>query len=102
MYRVWWNADYPDPDNFLRVCIRRRTRWRNEVYHGLVAAAKGAMEQGERMNLYQKADRILIEEASIIPLEYGCFHLLVKPWVRTYPTSPMHAWYWKDVILEPH
>ena len=102
MYRVTWIADYPDPDSFLRVCIRHRTRWRDENYDRLVAAARGAMDQGERITLYQQADRILVEEAPIVPLYYGCYHLLVKPWVRTCPTSPMHSWYWRDVILEPH
>ena len=97
-----WIADYPDPDSFLRVCIRHRTRWRNEVYDRLVAAARGVMDQGERITLYQQADRILVEEAPIVPLYYGRYHLLLKPWVKKFPTSPMHSWYWKDVILEPH
>ena len=102
MVPLWWFAEYPDPDSFLRVCIRRRTRWRDEVYDRLVAAARGVMDQGERIMLYQKADRILVEEAPIVPLHYGRLHLLLKPWVRRYPTSPMLSWYWKDVILEPH
>ena len=102
MSLLWWIADYPDPDSFLRVCIRRRTRWRDEVYDRLVAAARGVMDQGERITLYRQADRILVEEAPIVPLFYGHFHLLLKPWVRRYPTSPMNAWHLEDVILEPH
>jgi ABC-type oligopeptide transport system substrate-binding subunit/class 3 adenylate cyclase len=102
MFRAIWFADYPDPDSFLRVCIRDRTRWRNEVYERLVAAARGAMDPGERIKLYHQADRILVEEAPIVPLFYGCFQLLLKPWVRKYPTSPMNSWYWKDVVIEPH
>jgi oligopeptide transport system substrate-binding protein len=102
MHSFWWVADYPDPDSFLRLCIGRRTRWRNEVYDRLVAAARGAMDQGERLKLYQQADRILVEEAVIVPLTYGRFPLLLQPWVKKYPTSPMNAWYFEDVILEPH
>jgi len=60
------------------------------------------MDQEERMRMYQQADRILIEEAPILPLAYGRFHMLVKPWVRRYLTSPLRWWYWKDVIIEPH
>jgi len=51
---------------------------------------------------YQQADRILVEAAPILPLLYERFHLLVKPGVKKYPTSPMTAWFWKDVIIEPH
>jgi len=43
-----------------------------------------------------------MEEARIMPLTYVQEHLLIKPWVRRFPTSAMGAWFWKDVIIEPH
>ena len=67
------------------------------VFH----VARG-MDQGERMRMYGQADRILVEEAPILPLVYGRFHTLVKPWVKKFPTSPMKVWFWKGVIIEPH
>jgi hypothetical protein len=54
------------------------------------------------MKLYRQADKILVEHAVIIPLTYGRLHLLVKPWVRKLPMSPVKAWFWNDVILDPH
>jgi hypothetical protein len=42
-----------------------------------------------------------MEEAALIPLTYGRGHLLRKPWVKRYPTSPAKWWFWKDVIIEP-
>ena len=39
---------------------------------------------------------------NIMPLIYGRWHLLVKPWVRKFPTSAIKLWFWKDVIIEPH
>ena len=60
------------------------------------------MDQAERMRMYEEADRILVEEAPILPLHYGRSHVLVKPWVRKHPTSPQKLWFWKDVIIEPH
>ena len=98
-----WAADYPDPDNFLRVSPHRRyTRWRNEAYEGLVEEARRVMDQGERMRLYGEADRLLIEDAAIMPCIYGRWTLLVKPWVRKYPLSGIRWCFWKDVIIEPH
>ncbi len=104
MWMVEWLVDYPDPDNLLRVSRQLwvAPNWRNEVCEGLVEGARRVMDQGERMRMYQQADRILIEEAPILPLYYGRFHLLVKPWVRKHPTSPQKLWFWKDVIIEPH
>ncbi|UCH09124.1 MAG: AAA family ATPase [Fidelibacterota bacterium] len=103
MFIHGWAADYPDPDNFLRVGFRRHeTGWRNETYDRLVEEARRLMDQGERMKLYGQADRILIEEAPIMPFTYGRSGYLLKPWVRRFPTSPMKVWFWKDVIIEPH
>ncbi len=105
MFSLFWTADYPDPDNFLRAAvssIRGLTWWQNEAYDGLVEEARRAMDQEERMKLYHQADRILVEEAPIMPLQYPWWPLLVKPWVSKYPTSPMRRNFWKDVMIEPH
>jgi oligopeptide transport system substrate-binding protein len=98
-----WLADYPDPDSFLRANpVRRWTRWQNGAYDRLVEEARQVTDQGKRMKLYGQADRILVEEAAIVPLTYERLHLLVQPWVRRYPTSAIKYWFWKDVIIEPH
>jgi ABC-type oligopeptide transport system substrate-binding subunit len=103
IFSLAWRAEYPDPDNFLRVApIRRYTRWHNQAYDRLLGQATRCMDQTERMRLYGKADRLLIDEAVIMPYAYGRFDLLVKPWVRGLPTSATRYWFWKDVILEPH
>jgi oligopeptide transport system substrate-binding protein len=100
---VGWVCDYPDPDSFLRVGLGRDViGWRNEAYIRLVEDARQVMDQSERMSLYQRADRILVEDAAVLPLSYGRFHLLVKPWVRKYPVSPVAWSFWKDVIIESH
>jgi oligopeptide transport system substrate-binding protein len=100
-----WAADCPDPSSFLAVPgthLRRFTHWRNEAYERLVEDARAAMDQGERVALYRQADRILVEEAAIVPLGYARNHLLVKPWVKRFPRSAMKSWFWKDVVIEPH
>ena len=98
-----WAADYPDPDGFLRTAMwKNLTGWQNKAYEGLVEDARRVMVQDDRMRMYQQADVILVKEAPILPLFYGRFHLLVKPWVRKYPTAPIKTWFWKDVIIEPH
>jgi ABC-type oligopeptide transport system substrate-binding subunit len=99
---LWaWVADYPDPDNFLRVSpFRDQTRWQNEAYDGLVEQARQVMDQEERLRLYKQADRMLIGEAAILPLVYHRSHLLMKPWVIRAPISSMAYWFWKDVVIE--
>jgi ABC-type transport system substrate-binding protein len=103
IYCISWTADYPDPDNFLRLfSLQRWSRWRNKTYDRLIEEARGVLDQGKRMRLYGQADRVLVDEAAIIPLTYYRIHLLVKPWVSKYPTSAIEVVFWKDVIIEPH
>ncbi len=99
-----WIADYPDPDNFLRVGPAIwLPGWGNETYAGLVEEARRSMDQEKRMDLYKQADKILVEEAAIMPLNYVRLHLLIKPWVKKHATSATTTWwFWKDVIIEPH
>jgi ABC-type oligopeptide transport system substrate-binding subunit len=101
---IWgWAADYPDPDNFLRVGFPwDLTGWRNSNYDRLVEKARRAMDQQERIRLYREADRILVQEAAIMPVFYMRRHNLVKPWVRKYPVSAITSSAWQDVVLEPH
>ena len=104
LYILGWRADYPDPDSFLRALIgdTQRQRWRNEDYKGLVKQAQHSLDQGERIKLYGEAERILAEEAPIMPLFHRSTSLLVKPWVTRFPTTGLREWFFKDVIIEPH
>jgi oligopeptide transport system substrate-binding protein len=103
MWSSAWQADYPDPDNFLRSGQRSfATGWRSEAYDRLVEEAGRSMHQARRMKLVGRADRILVEDAVLMPYGHARWKLLVKPWVKRYPISPMRQWFWKDVVIEPH
>jgi ABC-type oligopeptide transport system substrate-binding subunit len=91
-----WTADYPDPHSFLSPeILGRHTGPLCEEYLTLIEQAKGLTNQKQRMSLYREADRMVIEEAIIMPLHYWQRHELVKPWVVT-------AGQLKDVIIMPH
>jgi len=103
MWMVSWYADYPDPDDVLRVswwidfC-----GWENEEFGDMVEGARRVLDQAERMRMYKQADRLLIEEAAFIPFSYRRFHMLVKPWIKNFSTSALKWWLWKDILIEPH
>jgi ABC-type oligopeptide transport system substrate-binding subunit len=101
---VVWTAQYPDPDNFLRVGFGgERTWWRHEEYDRLVERARRLLDQGERMGLYRRADQILVDEAPFLPVVYYQEQALFKPWVKRYSMTAMGGWSpWKDVAIEPH
>jgi ABC-type oligopeptide transport system substrate-binding subunit/predicted Ser/Thr protein kinase len=98
-----WGADYADPDDFLRLALLQAIElWGHEEYIRLIEQARHSLDQEQRLEMYRKADRILMEEVPVFPLMYGRGHMLLKPWVKQYPFSPMRWNYWKDVIIEPH
>jgi oligopeptide transport system substrate-binding protein len=99
VYPMGWVADYPDPDSFLRVCVRSHIpHWRNDQYDQLLEAAQQTLDQLERMKLYKQMDKILIEQAVIMPITYGRHHELIKRWVK----YPFGAKGFEYVIIEPH
>jgi oligopeptide transport system substrate-binding protein len=96
MGSLGWVGDYPDPDNFLRLGIPRWTGWQHDAFEALIEKSRRSMDQNERLALLREADKILMEEAPIIPLDYWGDKYLVKPWVRRFSPS------WKYIILDPH
>jgi ABC-type transport system substrate-binding protein len=103
LHVMGWIADYPDPDTALRVAMHQPyCRWHNEQYERTLESARRITDEAERTKFYRAADRLLIEEAAILPLFHGRYHQLVKPWVKRFPISPIGASYWEEVIIEGH
>jgi oligopeptide transport system substrate-binding protein len=99
-------AHYPDSATFVGPARRDEGHaayvWQHAAYERLVEEAAQATDQAQRVRLYQQMDRTVVEEAWMVPLWYGRRHLLVKPWVVRFPTSPIIFCFWEDVIVEPH
>jgi len=102
LFYMGWVPDYPDPDTYLRVPIRDQTKWRHPTYDELINRALEVTDQRQRMRLYSEADRLLVQEAAIVPLNYSQVRLLIKPWVREYPVHAFSYYAWKRVVIEPH
>jgi len=98
-----WSADYPDPDNFLRIgAIEAIEAWENAKYDELVESARRSINQEDRIGKYIEAQRILIDEVPLFPLTYNRGHALLKPWISQYPLTPMRWNDWKNVVIENH
>jgi len=94
-------ADYEDPHNFLADEKSRWGFWTQKDYDRLIEQARRTLDQGERIKLYKQADRILVEEAAIVPLCYGRSIFLRKPWVKGLGPD-MIDYCGRDTIIEPH
>jgi oligopeptide transport system substrate-binding protein len=103
IFMIAWMGSFPDPDDFLSIALNKNLlMWEDEELQKLVLQAKHTADDVQRIQLYQRADKKLINDAAIMPLSYGQHHLLLKPWVKKFPLSPLRLWFWKEVLLDPH
>ena len=94
LFRASWIADYPDAENYLSVFYSKNpappnyTRYDNPLYDKLYETALQTIDDKERFALYQQMDKMIIEDAPIIPLWYDeAIHLVRKNISGFYPNS---------------
>jgi ABC-type transport system substrate-binding protein len=104
-FLLGWEADFPDPSNFLEVLLHSKNIGSNnntnysdpEVDHLLDAAAHTA-DQAARMRLLQSAERIAVEDAPWVFLFHPTSYAIVSARVRDFRLHPLrparfeHVW----------
>ena len=73
VFRSGWGADYPDPDNFMKLFTsdsgNNNGRWKNPHYDQLLDQAARESDPAQRTALYDQAQKLLTEtDAAIVPL----------------------------------
>ncbi len=89
LFRLGWVADYPDPHNFMDIMTglspNNRTDWVHGEYDKLVQKALGESDPEKRLQLYHRAQKILVEEdVPVIPLFCDVNQVLVSGRVKNY------------------
>jgi oligopeptide transport system substrate-binding protein len=84
IFRLGWGADYPDPDNFMKLFTANSgnnlTRWKNQRYDRLLEQAAEELDSKKRLKLYDEAQRILCEvDLPIMPLFWTAESTLLNP-----------------------
>ncbi len=93
MFELGWVADYPDPENFLKIQFHsgsdnNYSRYANSEVDRLLEEADTEADEATRMSLYQQAEQIIVNEAPWIPLFHDKFSVLIKPYVEGYTLPP--------------
>jgi len=93
-FRGSWIADYPDAENYLSVFYGLNpappnyTRYKNKVYDNLYEKAVAEKNDSIRYNLYQQMDKLIINDAPIVPLWYDeAIHLVHTNILNFKPTG---------------
>lgn len=101
-WRAGWIADYPDPENFLNLLYGdhvpnsmdeispiNSVRYKSEKFDSLFNEGLRTIDRDKRMELFQKADQVAMDDAAVIPLFYDENMRLIKPWVKNFPMNAM-------------
>lgn len=102
--RYGWIADYVDPNAFMDMWLsyggNNDSNWKNKEYDALIELAGRTIDTTERFKVFQKAEKLLLEELPIIPIYHYTTTCLLHPSVKNWnPTIIDHQPY-KYVYLE--
>jgi oligopeptide transport system substrate-binding protein len=102
--RAGWIGDYPDPNTFLETFLsysgNNRTGFANPEYDRLVNAAGCANDPKARLELFQQAEALLLDELPLIPIYYYTRVYLLHPAVKNWHANYQDHHPFKHVYLE--
>ncbi len=90
MSLISWMADYIDPANFMNQVWHSETGrhdWSNEEFDHLTSEAAHEVDYNRRLQLYQQAERILVEDVGGVFVWHPLGFQMWKPYVRGIPRS---------------
>ncbi|MDA1298028.1 MAG: peptide ABC transporter substrate-binding protein [Chloroflexi bacterium] len=100
---VAWQADYPDPQDFIDILFYSDTQGNRGNYSNarvdeLIVQARTEQDIQERIKLYREAEQIIVEEAAWLPLWFDTERkALLKQRVQDYTFSQIAIPKFKDV-----
>ncbi len=88
-----WIADYVDPQDFLDIHFHsdspnNETGYSSAKVDDLLEKGRTESDAQKRIELYQQAEEIVVQDAPWIPLSHGKSSVLIKPYVRGYIIPP--------------
>lgn len=109
LFMLGWEADFPDPENFLEVLLSRQqwgsnndTFYYNPQVDRLLADAAPLTDLQRRYALYRRAEQIVVGEAPWVFLLNPVSYVIRQPWVHGYVINPIRPTRFEKVWLSPH
>jgi len=89
-----WCADYPDPENFADVLFHSQSAqnhagYSNPELDALLEAARVEQDVSKRIQMYQQAEQIIVNDAPVLFTVHSLSYRLVKPYVKGYVFTPI-------------
>ncbi|MGB0257556.1 MAG: peptide ABC transporter substrate-binding protein [Coraliomargarita sp.] len=103
--RAAWFGDYNDPNTFLSLGEtdngNNHTNWSNADYDSLIQQAANEQNPTARMQLFQQAETILLDEMPVIPIYFYVTRRLIDPAVKGWYPSLLENHPYQAIHLEP-
>jgi ABC-type transport system substrate-binding protein len=103
-----WEADFPDPENFLSVLLSRQqfgsnndAFYSNPEVEKLLDQAALISDMKKRYAIYDQAQLIIIADAPRVFLLHPVQYVMRKPWVHGYIMNPMRPTRFEPIWLSP-
>jgi oligopeptide transport system substrate-binding protein len=101
-----WCADYPDPENFADILFHTGSQQNTGKYSNLALDAvldQARLEQDvtKRIQLYQQAEQMIVQDAPALFIMHGVSYELVKPNVKGYVLTPITVPLERYLWLQP-
>lgn len=103
-FALGWSADYPDAQDFLDVLLHSGSAlnhggYANGAVDALLEEARVNPDEDRRLELYQEAERLILDDAPWVPLFTGREAWLVAPHVHGFRIDPIVLPRWQQVWL---
>jgi oligopeptide transport system substrate-binding protein len=102
--RAGWIGDYEDPNTFLEMWMtgdgNNDTGWSNAEYDKLIEQARVTVDVNARLELFQKAEAMLLDETVVIPIFFYTKPHLVRPSVKNWLPNILDHHPYKYVYLQ--
>ena len=101
-----WEADYPDPQDFLDILFHSKSSINHGAYTNtqvddLLEQARVEQDVVKRVELYHQAEQMIVNDAAWVPLWFtGEQYALIKPHVKGYRLTPMIIPKLKQIRIE--
>ncbi len=103
LFLLGWGADFPDPHNFMDLFLsnsgNNHTGFKDPEYDRIIEIASQTFDEEERKRLYDRAQKILLEEkVAIVPQFWGVSAILKKPNIKI-KFNPLDVVYFDEVEI---
>jgi peptide/nickel transport system substrate-binding protein len=96
LFLLGWEADFPDPSNFLTVLLHSRSRdtnnntfYSNPEVDRLLDEAEPVLEPARRFRLFHEAEVLVMQDAPWVPLFHPAGSAVRHPRLRDYRLHPL-------------